>query len=157
MARLGALWQGKARNGTAGEVRRVWAGPVMAGMVWIGPDRPGTAGMARTAFHGRARPCRRGDGMKRIRHGRRGGERRAREWRDMARPVIAGMAGLGKARRGPAGLAWRGEAGRGEAWPCRHGEAGIGPARRGMVRLAELGVVAHQRGRDFLPHTLFLI
>jgi hypothetical protein len=63
-------------------------------------------------------------------------------------------------RIGSAPQAWQGTASRDADWRgwalhCRHGEAGIGPARRGMVRLAELGVVAHQRGRDFLPPTLF--
>jgi hypothetical protein len=161
---------GTDRLGTAGASRH---GPACSGgerhrrrgVERVGTDRRPTAGMARTALHGRARPCRRGDGMKRIRHGEAGEARQGELWTGA---IWHGRHGRhGEAWRGPVGrgLDWhrrsgstrQGVAGRGPGWHCRHGEAGIGPARRGMVRLAELGVVAHQRGRDFLPPTLFLI
>jgi len=68
--------------------------------------------------------------MKRIRHGRLGMDRLGR-----ASPGMAPQATRGSTRRDVSGQGW--------ALHCRHGEAGIGPARRGMVRLAKLGVAAH--------------
>jgi hypothetical protein len=90
--------------------------------------------------------------MERIRHGRLGKEWRGAVWRGQAPQAGSGQSGLGAAGHGTAGEAGRGKPMRGAAPQARHGWA-----RPAADRLAELGVVAHQRGRDFLPPTLFLI